>query len=464
MFRKAGTRIAATGALVTLAALALFATVARVATERIMTADLDDELETLSIAMASDLETRGAGELPHESLRKGVESNILAYRLEHHSAVLFDATRILGTTGDLARRTRFAELASFATRPETPFTAAEPFTGHVRLCRFRVVHLGQRAAGLTLVVFRSVEGVERTLGTLDAALTLLVLAGGAASAIILLIAIRRALDPVERITRFAGSVTARDLSQRVHVVAAGQEFRHLADVVNSLLERLAGSFDAQRRLVSDAAHELKTPAAVIAAEAQELGRGTLSDTERKESLQVIGRAAAGLAHEVDDLLELARGDASAPREHESFEIDEAIEEAVALSGAAARERDVKIVFGERARCVVRGDHTAIVRAIGNLVSNAARYGPRGGQVEVTARHRADGGCEIDVADRGPGVPEGERRRIFERFVRLAPARRAHPEGSGLGLAIVDQVVRAHGGGVDVLEREGGGSVFRMRLS
>jgi signal transduction histidine kinase len=449
-FRKAGTRLAATGALVTLIVLASFAVVARIATTRIMTADLDDELETLSIAIASELETRGAGAVPHEALRSGVESNILAYRLEHHAALLFDATHVIGATGDLAHRARFADLAPFAKHNETPFTAREPFSTQRRLCRFRVTHLEDRAAGQTLLVFRPVEAMERSLETIDAALAIFVLAGAGAAALILTIAVRRALVPVEKLTAFAERITARDLSQRVRVETAGEEFHRLGDVINSLLERLARSFDAQQRLVSDAAHELKTPAAVIAAEAQELGRGTLSDDERRESLQIIGRAASGLAREVDDLLELARGDAASARAHETFDVDEAIEEAALIAGGTVVER---------AGCAITGDRAGIIRALTNLIANGVRYGQ---SVEIAAR-RLDDACQIDVADRGPGIPEPDRRRVFERFVRLAPARREHPEGAGLGLAIVDQVIRGHGGTVDVLDREGGGAIFRMTL-
>jgi two-component system sensor histidine kinase SenX3 len=110
-----------------------------------------------------------------------------------------------------------------------------------------------------------------------------------------------------------------------------------------------------------------------------------------------------------------------------------------------------------------GDYAGIVRALANLVVNAVRYSPRGEEVLLLARAAADGFAEIEVLDRGPGVPEGERERIFERFVRLPRARKEHPEGSGLGLAIVAQVVRRHGGTVEVLDREGGGAVFRLRL-
>jgi two-component system sensor histidine kinase SenX3 len=164
---------------------------------------------------------------------------------------------------------------------------------------------------------------------------------------------------------------------------------------------------------------------------------------------------------VDDLLELARGD-SAAHEPRPFAVDEAVDEALELCAGLARERRVTLRRIEDAHGIVQGDRVGVIRAIANLIGNAIRYGPVEGEVSVSSR-KVEQWCEIDVADRGPGVPEEERRRIFERFVRLATARREHPDGSGLGLAIVDQVARAHGGRVEVLDREGGGALFRLRL-
>jgi len=428
MFRQAAWRIIASGAFVTLVVLALAAVAARTSIHTILFRDLDDELETLSTAIASDLELRGTAEVPHEALRAGMEANTFVYRLEHHAAVLFDQRGIIAATGDLARHARLSDLRGLARHDERPFSAREPFTGQGRLCRFRVLHLGGAASGGTLLIFRSIETISRTLGVVDAALALVTVAGFIASAVILALAVRRALDPVREMT-----------------------------------ERLRLSFDAQRRLVSDAAHELKTPAAVIAAEAQELARGRLAPEEARQAEETIARAAAGLAREVDDLLELARGDADAPRVRETFAVDDAVDDAIAFAGAVAREQGVAIEREDRCECLVHGDRGGITRAFANLILNAVRYSPAGSRVRVATR-AAPQACEIDVGDRGPGIPAGERARIFERFVRLPTARRKHPEGAGLGLAIVDQVVRAHGGSVDVLDREGGGTVFRVRLS
>jgi signal transduction histidine kinase len=460
-FRKARSRIVAAGTLATLLLLAAFAFAAREAARRIILHDIDDELETLSVAIASDLEARGVADVSHESLRAGLEANTLVYRLEHHSALLFDGRGIIAASGDLARGARFAMLASFARRSERPFDAVEPFSLEHRLCRFRVTHLQQQAAGTTLLIFRPIDAVGRTLEAIDLALALLVLTGATAAALILGLSVARALRPVEKITAFAESVTPRGLAERVTVDAAGEEFDRLAAVINSLLARLEQAFDAQRRFVSDAAHELKTPAAVIAAEAQELRREGLSPAERRESLEIISRAVAGLAREVDDLLELARRDGALART-ESFLLGDAIDEAIAIAASVARERAATIRKEPAGALEIEGERAGLIRALSNLVVYAIRYSPPGSEVRIAMRE-AGSVCEIDVADRGPGVPPADRRRIFERFVRLAPARREHPEGSGLGLAIVEQIVHAHGGSVEVLDHEGGGALFRVRL-
>ena len=111
---------------------------------------------------------------------------------------------------------------------------------------------------------------------------------------------------------------------------------------------------------------------------------------------------------------------------------------------------------------VRGDPAALYRLATNLVSNAAVYSDPGTSVEVVSGTRG-GEVFLEVRDRGPGVPEIDRSRIFERFVRLDTARARHPEGSGLGLAIVQQVASTHGGHVEVEERSGGGAIFRAVL-
>jgi two-component system OmpR family sensor kinase len=309
------------------------------------------------------------------------------------------------------------------------------------------------------VLFRSIEPTLASLQALDRALVGLCLAGFLGTAAILAFVLHRALRPVEEVTRLAESVDASDLSRRVRVATGGEELERLSGVINSLLERLGLSFQAQRRLVADAAHELKTPIAVVLGEAQDALRPEAAFEERKRSLESIERAARGLARQVENLLSLARGDAAPPATVEEVTLSEIVAESVEAAHAFAAPRGVRFELLPDGEPRIRGDRNAFLRLMTNLVSNAARYTAPGSSVEGACGQRGNEAI-VEVRDRGPGVPLAARRRIFERFVRLPVARASHPEGSGLGLAIVEQVVLAHGGRIEVEDRPGGGTIFR----
>src|SRR5262249_9639555 len=199
-----------------------------------------------------------------------------------------------------------------------------------RTCRFLVTHLQQKAKGATLVLFRWIGPSLRNLARLDQALVGFVLIGVLGTAFILTFAVGRAIEPVEQFTRRTEEMEASDLPRRVPI-AGGDEFRRLAAVINSLLDRLERAFQAQRRLIADAAHELKTPTAVLVGEAQEAQRPESTDSERQQSLTTIARVAQGLAREVDSLLLLARTDAAFPGERAQCDLSLLTEEAVAAN-------------------------------------------------------------------------------------------------------------------------------------
>jgi len=276
--------------------------------------------------------------------------------------------------------------------------------------------------------------------------------------------VTRAIRPAVEVTRVAEELQAADLSRRVRVERGGEEFVRLAAVINALLDRIESAFRAQRRLVSDAAHELKTPTAVLVGEAQEARRADADPEERRQSLETIERVARALAREVDNLLLLARGDVPGPSRREVVDLGEIAAQAVSAAEPLGATRGVQCRLVRKGPdTLVSGDRAGLVRVASNLVSNAVVYTAPETEVEVEVCRRRTGSVVLEVRDRGPGVPLDNRRRIFERFVRLEDARLRYPEGSGLGLAIVDQVVRAHGGQVEVDSREGGGAVFRVTL-
>jgi signal transduction histidine kinase len=265
-----------------------------------------------------------------------------------------------------------------------------------------------------------------------------------------------ALQPVERIRARVSSVSSGKLDERIPVPPAGDEVARLAVTMNDMLDRLESGQAAQRRFVSDASHELRSPLATIIA-ALELAHG------RPEFLDqaVIDESLLPEAHRmqrlVEDLLLLARAD-------EHSEVHVAVE--VDLDDLVLAEADrVRAITGLRVSTAispvrVAGDPRALSRQLRNLVDNAIRYAHSDIRLEcgrVAAR------AQIVVTDDGPGIPVGERRRVFDRFVRLDSPRTRESGGAGLGLAIVAQIADAHEGTVTVGESSSGGARFVVRL-
>jgi signal transduction histidine kinase len=459
---KARARLAFSGALLSALFLGLLALGTRSLIRGRTFNDIDEELYTLSVALGSSFELEGLEESKRDTLKAGLEANAFEFRLANHSAILFRGNVPVAASGALLKQALPGGIIPYKDRAETPYTAVEPYSGQKRICRFLVTRLGQKAQGSTLVLFRWIGPNLRTLARLDRALIGFVILGFFGTAAILAGAVTRALKPVEDVTRLAEQVEATDLSKRVRVSTGGEEFRRLAAVINSLLERLESAFRAQKRLIADAAHELKTPTAVLVGEAQEALRPDASSAERQLSLETIERVSRGLAREVDSLLHLARGDGALPARRRVADLAVLAAEAVDTTEPLGTPRNVRCVFSNDGPAFVAGDRDGLLRLASNLVSNAVLYTEPGTTVEVEVGADA-GEAFLEVRDRGPGVAPDERDRIFERFVRLEPARARNPEGSGLGLAIVEQVVKAHRGRIEVLERPGGGTVFRAVL-
>jgi signal transduction histidine kinase len=460
--QKARARLAFSGALLSALFLGLLAFGTRSIIRSMTFEDIDSELDTLAVALGSSFELEGLEESKRDTLKAGLEANAFEFRLANHSAILFRGDVPVAASGNLLKEGLPGGIVPYKDRPEVPYTAVEPYSGQQRTCRFLVLHLQQKAKGSTLVLFRWIGPNLRSLARLDNALIAFVVLGFIGTAAILAGAVTRALKPVEEVTRLAERVEATDLSGRVRVATGGEEFRRLTAVINSLLERLEGAFRAQKRLIADAAHELKTPTAVLVGEAQEALRPDASPEERRESLETIVKVSGGLAREVDSLLHLARGDGALPARQDPVDLATVAAEAVDTTEPLGIPRRVRCVFQQDGPAPVLGDREGLLRLASNLISNGVLYTEPGTTVEVEVGS-GEGQTYLEVRDRGPGIAPAERAQIFERFVRLEPARSRNPEGSGLGLAIVEQVARAHRGRVEVLDRPGGGAIFRAIL-
>jgi two-component system sensor histidine kinase MprB len=278
----------------------------------------------------------------------------------------------------------------------------------------------------------------------------LVAVGGAAA--VGLVVSRATLRPVTRLTEDAERIAAtRNLRERTDQSRSG-ELGRLAVAFNTMLDALTDSIGAQRQLTADASHELRTPLASARTnlEVLELHAGLTVETRQR----ILGEAIDELKEMttlIDELVELARGDAQAFAMSPT-RLDLVTEDAGAVT---ARRSGVEIRL-DTTPTVVAGAPDALTRAIANLLDNAVKWSPDGEPVEVSVAAGT-----VSVRDHGPGIGPEDLPHVFDRFYRATTARTL--PGSGLGLAIVKQVAEAHGGTITAEDAAGGGSIFTLRL-
>jgi two-component system sensor histidine kinase MprB len=315
--------------------------------------------------------------------------------------------------------------------------------------RVLTVGLGPRGA---LQVARPLTEADRSLRRL---LVILLIAGSGGiifAAILGAGVAKAALAPVVRFTRRTEALTANpNLSERLDVEGK-DELPRLARSFNATLDALERSVEAQRHLVADASHELRTPIASLRANIQILEEADRLPTDERESLRAdIVAELDGLTALVADIVELARG-AKPANQLDDVRLDEVVNALVERSERrAGGQVEIRTSLEPT---VVRGEPERISRAISNLLDNACKWSPPGGVVEVAL---VDG--TISIRDHGPGFADKDLPHVFDRFYRAASAR-GRP-GSGLGLAIVRQAAEAHGGHVEAGNATGGGAVVRI---
>ncbi|KGN33242.1 histidine kinase [Knoellia sinensis KCTC 19936] len=270
----------------------------------------------------------------------------------------------------------------------------------------------------------------------------------------------RALRPVERITTTAREITASDLSRRIGATGPRDELRTLADTIDDMLGRLERSFSAQRTLVDDVSHELRNPIAVVQANVDAvLSRDDTTHDERAHSVSVVSRATHRMASLVDDLLATARTRSGAFVDRE-VDLSELADEVVEEQRLLAEGRGLRLVRRLAPGPRVVADAESLSRALDNILANAVRLSPGGGEVTV-ASGSMRGWAWVAVRDEGPGIAEGDRERVFQRFGRTGVAR--DHDGHGLGLSISRQVVESHEGHIALFGEPGVGSTFVVWL-
>ena len=258
------------------------------------------------------------------------------------------------------------------------------------------------------------------------------------------------LRPVEAMRRRAREVSLSRADERLPLPAARDEIRRLGETLNEMLDRLGRSFERERRFVSDASHELRTPVAVIKAELEGALRAGGHAPQVREALVASVEECDHLAQLAEDLLILARSsEGQLPVRPEPLELREQLERVARRFAARAAERGRSIAVDAGDVPCVYVDELRLRQALGNLIDNALRYGQ--GEIALRAR-RAAGGLEIEVRDGGEGFTPEFAARAFERFARDDLARTR--DGAGLGLAIVRAIAEAHGGRAELVAGPG----------
>jgi signal transduction histidine kinase len=272
-----------------------------------------------------------------------------------------------------------------------------------------------------------------------------------------------ALRPVERLRRGVAEISERDPESSLMVPATRDELAALASTMNELLGRLRAGVARERRLVSDAAHELRTPLAILRTELELARRPGRTREELAEAVAGSSSEVGRLIRIADDLLLLASFDEGVALEIWPAEkVAPILKSAAALAGGAAAARGVRITVDVPDELAAAVDPGRIRQAVDNLVSNALRQAPPGSEVGLAAREEG-GSVVIEVTDEGPGFPLDFLPYAFVRFRRADPGRSRGQGGTGLGLALVRAIAQGHGGDAGAGNRDRGGARVWMTI-
>ena len=262
------------------------------------------------------------------------------------------------------------------------------------------------------------------------------------------LATRHGLASLDGIAKQIASRAPQQL-QPVTPAAAPEEIRTMLEALNGLFQRVEAALEAERQFTADAAHELRTPLAALQAQLQVALRAR-DDDERARSLAQLQSGLARASHLVDQMLQLARLDPESGLPNPQPVDLGALAEAVCADlGQLILARNLDFALDAAPGCSVSGQAEWLRVLIRNLVDNAVRYTPAGGQVRVVVAS-SDGCCRLRVSDSGPGIPAGERDAVLRRFHRLDQGTQP---GSGLGLAIVARIAELHGAELDLATSE-----------
>jgi len=330
---------------------------------------------------------------------------------------------------------------------ETNYHRLEATEGAEHRALVRVVQL---PGGFHLLVGRDLDERERLFG-------IVVNAGQWSLALVIVLGLiggffvsRRVLSRIDAMTGTAQTIMAGDLSGRLPVAGTGDELDRLADNVNAMLERIEALMRGLKEVSDNIAHDLKTPLTRLRNRCEQALRGASGEASYRAALESTIVESDELIRTFDALLMIARAESGQARENMTeFDASEIARDVGELYEPVADEKGIALKIDAPASAPVRGNRELVSQALANLIDNAIKYAGPNGKVngipaEIVVKAGSDGErITLSVADRGPGIPDTDRGRVVERFVRLEQSR-SEP-GSGLGLSLASAVARLHGG-------------------
>ena len=437
------TRSAIVAATVVLVALVIAGTGLTVLLSRVLVSAVDAAATERLYDITTDLKTRGAENL--DSALFSTDQSVVA-------------VQVIAADGSVVHRsprapdTPLIPLDRLTTTPASGIAADSP-AGDMRISGQRI----QTPRGDYTVLVGGGSDIARTNVK-----TVALLLCGSSPVVIVVVAlatyllVKRSLRSVDAIRARVAEISTSDLTERVPVPDSRDEISALAVTMNAMLARLEAGHNAQRQFVGDASHELRSPlATIISALHVALAHPELLDQDLAET--TLMPEAQRMQSLIEDLLLLARADERGLKLRRD-DIDLA---AVAEAETCRLTRDTTLrIDSDLAPAPVIGDSRALSRMLRNLMDNAARHAAS--RISVGVRREASSAV-VTVADDGPGIPEHDRQRVFDRFVRLDSDRARSGGGTGLGLAIVAEIVAAHQGTITIGDRHGGGTTVRVQL-
>lgn len=398
-------------------------------------------------------------ELEESSTKAGVSAR-LHRRFGHYEHLLFDIRYADGSEPLFTRRlgeSPFPPLIPSVNSEGTDYFTYQAADGS----RWRIATRRVAAPGGSLLarVAESLAPDEHELNELLATLFILgplALAAAVAGGYVLA---RRALAPIDRITRLAHQISVGRLDERIDIVNRHDELGRLAATLNDMIARLEKSFTDMQQFTADAAHELRTPITVMRSEAEVTLRAPRSAEEYRKSLESLLEEFERLTNLADQLLYLCREDSrSSALVRADVQLDQIATEVAEHVRVLAQEKGVALHLGTLDKCQINGNAEGLRRLLFNLLENAVKYTPEGGQVDLDLK-RYDDQIVIVVSDTGIGIPAEHLPQVFNRFYRVDAARQ--DGGTGLGLAISRAIAESHGGRIEIASRTGNGTCLRV---